>query len=377
VGTTCVIETSINNGASWDLATNNRAIPRLFEGDIATQAVIARVTLTRSGASDPPPRVLSLELQVSSDSGVDELVAIGHGMIDKVTVKAVGGTTGSGSSTSVATSTGVVSRGGGQTGSGTSIKVHVTDLSLAIKRNIWPMPYTVPGGLNYGDAVMAMVKDRLPSQTDFSIASTTAVLPEIVVYGLKQGGDPWQDIQDLATAIGFEAFFDPRGVFTFRPVPDPRQGIPVWTFDEGSNPVVVEASRELSDEQTFNHIIVEGQSTSSSNPVTAEAFDNDPSSQTYILGDYGEVTQRLTFPLVITQDQAQATANALLFNSLGAADTVTITCVPMPALEPGDIVKIVCSEVKANGTYMINSMTTSLSPADPQQLVCFRQSTNT
>lgn len=376
-GTTCVVETSLNGGASWDLATNNRSIPRLLEGDTATQTVIARVTLTRANASDPPPRVLSLELQVSSDSGVDELVAIGHGMIDKVTVKAVGGTTGSGSSTSVATSTGVVSRGGGQTGSGTSIKVHAVDLSLSIKRNVWQMPFTVPGGMNYGDAVQAMVKDRLPSQTDFSIASTTTVLPEIVVFGLQQGGDPWQDIQDLATAIGYECFFDPRGVFTFRPVPDPRQGVPVWVFDENSNPTVVEVSRELSDEQTFNHIIVVGQSSSSSNPVTAEAFDNDPSSQTYILGDYGEVTQRLTFPLVITQDQAQATANALLFNSLGAADTVTITNVPMPALEPGDIVKIVCSEVKANGTYMINSMTTSLSPADPQQLVCFRQSTNT
>jgi hypothetical protein len=359
------------------LATNNQSIPRLLEGDTATPTVIARVTLTRSGASDPPPRVLSLELQVSSDSGVDELVAIGHGMIDKVTVKAVGGTTGSGSSTSVATSTGVVSRGGGQTGAGTSIKVHAVDLSLSIKRNVWQMPFTVPGGMNYGDAVQAMVKDRLPSQTDFSIASTTTVLPEVVVYGLAQGGDPWQDIQDLATAIGYECFFDPRGVFTFRPVPDPRQGVPVWVFDENSNPTVVEVSRELSDEQTFNHIIVVGQSSSSQNPVTAEAFDNDPSSQTYILGDYGEVTQRLTFPLVITQDQAQATANALLLNSLGAADTVTITCVPMPALEPGDVVKIVCSEVKANGTYMINSMTTSLSPADPQQLACFRQSTNT
>jgi len=92
----------------------------------------------------------------------------------------------------VATSTAVVSRGGGQTGSGTSIKVHVTDLSLSIKRNIWQMPFTVPGGLNYGDAVKAMVLNRLPSQTDFSIASTTVVLPEIVVYGLKQGGDPWQ-----------------------------------------------------------------------------------------------------------------------------------------------------------------------------------------
>jgi hypothetical protein len=319
--------------------------------------------------------VSTLELQVSVDAGVDELVPVGHGMIDKVTTSAVGGSTGTGSVTSVVSSTAVTSRGGGQTGGGTSIKVHVTDLSGSIKRNVWAMPFTLPSGMNYGAAAQAMVLNRLPSQTEFAITSTRVITP-LLVYGMTQGGDPWQDIQDLATAIGFEAFFDASGVFTFRPVPNPNVGDPVWVFDEDANPLVSEASRELSSDQTFNHVVVVGQSTSSSNPVSAEAFDNNPSSPTYILGDYGEVTERLTFSLVTTQDQAQATANALLNNSLGAADTVTITCVPMPALEPGDIIKIHVSDVKANGTYMINSMTTSLSPADPQQLVCFRQSTN-
>jgi hypothetical protein len=320
--------------------------------------------------------VTSLEVQVSVDAGVDAVVPIGHGMIDKVTTTAVGGSTGLGSTTSAVSSTAVTSRGGGQTGGAQSIKVHVIDLSGSIKRNVWAQPFTLPSGMNYGDAARAMVLNRLPSQTDFSIASTQVVTP-LLVYGLTQGGDPWQDIQDLATAIGFEAFFDASGVFTFRPVPDPNVGDPVWVFDEDSNPLVSEATRELSSEQTFNHVIVVGQSTSSSNAVSAEAFDNNPSSPTYILGPYGEVTERLTFSLITTQDQAQATADALLNNSLGGADTVTITCVPMPALEPGDIVKIHVSDVKANGTYMINSMTTSLSPADPQQLVCFRQSTNT
>jgi hypothetical protein len=370
------VETSINNGASWDTAANNGVVPRLATGDTTTRSVLVRVTLTRANAADSPPRVTQLEVQVSNDVGTDELVPIGHGMIDKVTTSSVGGSTGSGSVTSVTSSTAVTSRGGGQTGGGASIKIHVTDLSGSIKRNVWAQPYTVPSGLNYGDAAIAMVTNRLPSQTDFAISSTTRALPEVVVYGLQQGGDPWQDIQDLATAIGFEAFFDARGVFTFRPVPDPSVGDPVWVFDEDSNPLVAEASRELSSEQTFNHVIVVGQSTSTQNAVSAEAFDNNPSSPTYILGPYGEVTERLTFSLIVTQDQAQDTANALLYNSLGAADTVTITVVPMPALEPGDIIKIHCSDVKANGTYMINSMTTSMSPADPQQLVCFRQSTD-
>ena len=374
-GTTVTVQTSINNGASWDNATANSPVARLATGDTTTLSVLVRAILTRAIATDPPPRVISLEVQVSIDAGTDELVPIGHGMVDRVTTTSVGGATGAGSATAGTSSSAVASRGGGQSGGGASIKVHVTDLSGAIKRNVWAMPFTVPSGLNYGDAAQSMVLNRLPSQVDFAISSTENITP-LLVYGMAQGGDPWQDIQDLATAIGFEAFFDSRGVFVFRPIPDPSVGDPVWVFDEDSNPLVSDASRELSNEQTFNHVIVVGQSTSSANAVTAEAFDNNPSSPTYILGPYGEVTERLTFSLITSQDQAQATANALLFNSLGAADTVTITCVPMPALEPGDIIRVHVSDVNANGNYMINSMQTSLSPADPQQLVCFRQSTS-
>lgn len=372
-GATLTVETSINGGASWDLATNNSQVARLREGDTSTLAVLARVTLTRTLLAGTSPKVSSFELAVSADTSVDELVPVGHGMIDKVTV--IAGSETSGSTSGAPLSSGVIGRGGGATGGGTAITVHATDLSRAVSRNIWQQPLTIPSGLNYGAAVQLMVADRLPSQTDFSIATTTRLTP-LLVYGLAQGTDPWQDIQELASAIGFEAFFDAKGVFVFRPVPDPRYGVPVWRFDDTANPTIVEARRMLSDEQTFNDVVVIGQSTSSANPVSAEAYDDDPSSPTYILGPYGRVSQRLTFSLITTQDQAQDAANATLYNSLGAAETVTLIVVPMPALEPGDVIDVEVPETATSGTYYINSMTTSLSPAEPQQLVCFRQSRN-
>jgi hypothetical protein len=373
-GTSVTVETSIDNGMTWDLASQGQPVPRLLVGDTVVQTVLARVTLTRATAATTSPKVQRFELSITADAHVDELVPIGVGMIDSVTVHATAGTTGSGSTSDPAGSTAVVGHGGGQAGGGVSIKVHAVDLSGQIKRNVWQMPYTVPSGLLYTDAIKAMVLNRLPDQTDFHLYSTTRTTP-LLVYGLQQGGDPWQDILELAQAIGFEAFFDAAGVFVCRPVPDPRIGTPVWQFDEVVKPMVSEAERQLSSEQTFNDIVVVGQSTSTTNPFSAEAFDDNPASPTYILGPYGRVTQRLTFSLITSQDQAQDTANAALFNSLGAADTVTLTVPPMPALEPGDVIKIVCSDINANGTYMINSMTTPLSPKDPMQLTCFRQST--
>lgn len=372
---TVTVETSINNGASWEVATPGGPVPRLRPGDTVTRGVLTRVTLTRANPADPSPRVTFLEVRVSCDAAGDELVPIAHGVVDKVTVKStadVGGT-----SSSAVGGGGATGHGGGQSGGGTSIKVHAVDLSRSIKLNEWEQPFFVPTGITYGEAAELMVRDRLPSQTEFSIASTEHVVQDLLVYGLDQGGDPMQDIIELAEAVGCEVYFDPSGRFVFRAIPDPRYGHPAWEFDERSNPVVTEATRELTDEPVRNYVVVRGEPTASKNPVSAFAFDNDPSSPTYVGGRLGKRVARLTFSLIATKEQAQAAANGVLYNSLGLADTVTITAAPMPALEPGDIVKVAIADVKANGTYLINQVTTPLSPADAQELTCYRQSTKT
>lgn len=370
-GSMVTVETTINGGASWDFAVSGSPVPRLAAGDEVTREVQFRVTFMRLAGADASPRMQWLELKIVTDASVDELVPIANGMITKVEIASVGGRgSGSGGGAGGAGVTGV---GGGQTGGGTAIKVSGVDLSRSISRNVWQQPYIIPGLITYSAAIEAMVRDRLPGHEDFSITSSTTECP-VLVYGLDQGSDPWQDIQDLAAAIGYECFFDPAGTFVLRPVPDPRKQAPVWVFDDTINPVVVKALRELTDEQTFNYVVVKGESTSSQNPVAAVAYDDDPSSPTYIYGAYGSVVQYVTMPQIITYDQAQAAADAILSASLGAADTVTLTGVPMPALEPGDVVRVLSTDVQANGVYMINQVTTPLSPAEPQELVCFRQS---
>jgi hypothetical protein len=369
-GSTIAIETSINGGLTWDLATSGWPVPRLAAGDTTTRQVQFRVTFTRLDGADASPRMQWLELKIVLDASIDELIPIANGMITKVETISVGGR---GTGTSGGGGAGMTGVGGGQSGGAASIKISGVDLSRAISRNVWQQPYIVPGGISYSEAIEAMVRDRLPGHEDFSITSVSQVTP-VLVYGLQQGSDPWQDIQELAAAVGCECFFDPAGVFVFRPVPDPRMMPPVWTFDDDLNPVVVKAQRELSDEQTFNYVVVKGESTATANPVAAVAFDDDPSSPTYIYGPYGSVVEYVTMPQIITADQAQAAANAILANSLGASDTVTLTGVPMAALEPGDIVRVVSSDVHASGIYSINQITTPLSPAEAQEIVAFRQS---
>jgi hypothetical protein len=218
-----------------------------------------------------------------------------------------------------------------------------------------------------------MVENRLPTQEDFSVVSANRDT-DLLIYGLQQGSDAWQDIRDLATSCGFEAFFDVAGTLVFRPVTDPRTAPPVWTFDDGATCTVVQADRELTDDQTLNYIVVKSESTSSANPISAVAFDNDPGSPTYVFGRFGQHSITVTIPNITSVDQAQAAANAILFASIGAAETTTITTVPVPFLECGDCVTVSIGDIKADGRYVINQMSTPLSPGEAQTLTCFRQS---
>jgi hypothetical protein len=373
-GATATFETSINGGASWDPATNNAPIPRLRAGDTLTRAVLTRVTLTRGSEFGPKPAVTFLQVQVSCDASTDEYVPLAFGVIDKVTVTSTTGQTSGGSGGGGGG--GVTSHGGGQSGGGTSIKIHAVDLSHMVKMAAWEQPFFIPTGLTYGEAAKLIISDRLPFQTEFRIATTEHLINDLIVYGMDQGGDPMQDVIELCAAAGCECFFDPTGAFVFRPIPDPRYGTPVWEFNEDANPVVTEAKKDLDAEPIRNFIVVKGESTATANPVSAFSFDNDPNSATRITGKLGKRTARLTFANVTTQEQAQAAADGTLYNSIGMADQVTITCVPMPALEPGDIPRIKIGDVRADGTYLINSVVTPLSPAGSQEIVAYRQAAN-
>lgn len=360
--TTVTVETSINNGASWDLATSNATVPRLHTGDTTTLAVLTRVTMTRPSAAHVSPSLTSLEVQVSCDASVDEYVAIGHGPIISVKPSI---STGSGTSSG---GNGVFATGGGQIGTGLNLKVKCVDPSRSISKNPWQTPKVI-STQPYDQAVVEMVTDRLPTQEDFSVVSANRNT-DLLIYGLAQS-DSWQDIRDLSTACGFESFFDVAGTFVFRQVRDPRVTPPAWTFDDGATCTVTQVDRELTDEQTLNYITVKGESTSSQNPVSASAFDNDPGSPTYVGGRFGIHGAIITIPSVTTQDQAQTAADAILFASIGSCETTTITTVPIPFLEVGDCVTVSIGDVQSDGRYVINQMTTGW---PTQTLTCFRQS---
>jgi uncharacterized membrane protein YgcG len=371
VGSTVTVETSVDGGASYQLATNDAPVPRLLPGTSVWQTVQTRVTLNRLHVTDPTPRVSDLEVRVATNASNAELVSLGLFSINNTNITITGGTTG-GSSGSGGGGNGVTGSGGGNTGGGLSIEISGVDLSRSVARNSWEDVYFVDSGTNYADAIHDIIEDRLPN-TSYNFASTTHVTPKLI-FGMSMDSDPWQDAQDLATAIGMELFFDALGVCTLRDVPDPGTGQSVWTFSDSANPTIASATRSLTDQTVFNYIVAYGESVDNAVPVSAVAFDDNPNSPTYYLGAYGKVPTSFTSPEITTVEQAQAAADALLNLSIGNAENVEISVVPNPAIEPGDVVTVTIGELKLTGTFMVNDMNTPLSAAEAQTFTVYRQS---
>lgn len=335
-GSSVLVETSIDNGVSWQLAVNNGPIPRLKPGTNVIRTFLSRVTIHRANVLDPTPWCGPLEVRVSTDASTNEMCPLGVFVITESTV----------------------TQSSDPQAGGVTVQLAGVDRSELISQYKWEDLYIVPDGITVDAAIALIVLNRLPGcELNFT---STPHLTNRLLLGTSQGSDPWQDAQDLATSIGFELFFDARGICVLRPVPDPAIGAAQWEFSTATNPTIVEASKKLTVAATYNIVIAQGESSGDDAPVSATAYNDDPASPTYWLGKFGKRTVYFTSPMLKTVQQCQDAADALINLVKGASENADLQVVPNPALEPGDIVAITVNGAKIIGRFLINQMTTPM-----------------
>lgn len=344
-GSSLLIETSTDNGASWQVAEDAEPIPRLVIGSLTAKTVMARATLRTNTVGGPTPVLRRLEFAVSLDASRDEFIPLGVFTLNDTAI-----------SDSV---------------DGLTLELSGTDLSRKVSRNRWEQTYVVYPGSNVGDVIMRIIRNRLPG-TQFNFASTDKVTP-LLFFGEQSSNDPWQDAQDLALSIGHEVYFDPYGVCTMRAEPDPAIDSPVWEFEDLLNPTIMSLTRRVTDENTYNRIVVIGEGSGLDQPVRGIATDEDPASPTYILGPYGTVTQIIRSSMVLTDIQAQDAARAALLRNKGMTEAIEMDVLPMAALEPGDITVVTRPRSKVEGQFIIDSQQIPLGAEGLMHVVSRRQ----
>lgn len=243
-------------------------------------------------------------------------------------------------------------------GSRLQISVVGYDRGKPLERARFTDPYIIVAGTNYTTAIQNLIINRLPGYSlDFSqFQSTTRTTPRLV---FEEQGDPLQAVSKMAESIGMDFFFDGDGRPILRPVPDVSTTLPSETYAEDEDDVVIQAERELNEEQTYNHVIATGESTSNASPVRAEAFDNDSESPTY-WERYGDVPTWLVSSYITTEAQAADAAVAHLRRVTGIIENVSFGMIVNPAHEPGDVVLLRRPRLKIDEIHVLDSLTVPL-----------------
>ena len=267
-----------------------------------------------------------------------------------------------------------------------AVTLNVYDRSYTIDKRKFSQPYNFPAASgNFVDEIMVLL-NQVWGQTvgvaplQYNITPTTATVP---VASYNQGASPWQAATDMASAVGYELFFDINGVVTGLPIPDPYTTAPCWSFIEDqtvitSNPssggsesllgspysTPPEVQVQMTSEGIYNDIVIQGTGTAnapsytgpngtvSGTPTLAEAQDTNPTSPTYIAGGLGDIPNFVSSSLV-TSTSAQSMADNMLQASLSQAWTVTLQIAPNPIFDIDDVVAITRARVGLNNAYVV------------------------
>jgi hypothetical protein len=236
------------------------------------------------------------------------------------------------------------------------------DRSWVISQRKFKTPYNIPAaGGNFATELQTLLNtvwaSTLPALT-YNITSTTLTVPSA---SYNEGQDPWQAALDMATAIGYELFFDVNGVVTAFPIPIPSSSAPSWTYSNGSanSPKVI--TDTFTRDGIYNDFIISGtgtqnatgSSSGSTTPVRAEQSDTNPYSPTYVNGQFGDVPSFGYSNLITTASQASSAATYALNASLSAAQQISLDVLPNPLFDIDDVVEIFWPRLSMNDAEMV------------------------
>lgn len=249
-------------------------------------------------------------------------------------------------------------------GGGVTIKIDGYDRARRVQRARFTVPYVIGKGTNVATAIRDLIDSRVPGLT-YNLMPTSRTVGSQAVF--DRGGDPWDAASDLARNIGAELFFDADGVLVLRPEPDPKNDPVVWEYVEGAGTTMLRAQRKATDAGIYNHVVVSGEPTDAP-PVFAEAMDDDPSSPTYVSGEFGDVPYFITSTFIASQAQAQDAAAARLRRVLGSSEQMEVTALVNPAHEAGDVVRVRRGAAGLDALYVLDAFDVPLSAAGVQTM---------
>jgi hypothetical protein len=241
------------------------------------------------------------------------------------------------------------------------LPLQLVDRSARVAEDRFEAPtQTVAGALTTAE-IRRLIQETLGTSVLVSDLTGSAQLAQ----RLDIARERWDEgVEPLADSIAAECYADPVGNFVIRPQPQLTDAA-VWTISSGRGGNLIKRGDELSREGVYSGVVVSGERTDGTAPVTATVWDTDPASPTYYLGPFGKKLRFYSSPLLTTVPQCQATGAALLGRSKGNSQPALVA-IPNPALEGGDV--IILRDLGLVTTHIIDKVVTPLSPSGLQTI---------
>jgi len=229
------------------------------------------------------------------------------------------------------------------------------DLAAGIADDKFTAPYAVSGTML--SAVTSLVQRTYPgievisTVTDIAIGRRTFAVE----------ADPWAGCQEIAAAAGAEAFFNADGMPVIARLPDLLTTPPVWEIAAGEDGAYIRATRGMSNERVNNGVMaIGGNASDNAPPVSDLVVDNDPTSPTYWSGPYGRRPTFYSSPTLTSVAACTNAATLKLQQAKAPNARGDISSLPNPALEPGDVLRI----VHPDGTRELQQVASFAVPLD-------------
>ena len=235
------------------------------------------------------------------------------------------------------------------------VDLTLRDFSKKLSYNIpYPLAWDINTPIEVVISDLAVGGGISPSKID--VPDTTSYIEEDRTF--SSGTTRFKAMYDLATAYGYDLYFDVDGVLKMVEFTDPYTSQPQYTFLVGVDSNLSQIDRNISDTLIYNHVPVEGE-TPEGVPVWGEAFNNDPNSPTRIdrLGIRTKPTIKNSW--VVSNAQAVEVAErALKYSSLERYEASLETLIAPwldvnitvefadPAAVPGDPTRYLLSQLE-------------------------------
>ena len=239
------------------------------------------------------------------------------------------------------------------TNDGVSMTIMGEDKSIIISRNKWTSTYQMVNG-TLEASLTSLLQNRYPDiATDFP---TTNITINQIVLGADTGLDPWKDAVYIASLVGYDLYFDVKGVCTMRQFPTLDAASVVATYEEGNGTTVTSLDRTISTKETYNGVIYTVEGSQVTTPIRVEVWDEDTTSPTYRYGVFGSVPTFITTNLIGTSADAIKAASLLLNTYIGRQEEINFSSIVDPSLDVNDVIYLSSAGAKVDRTVIIDSM---------------------